>query len=110
VPAVTIESPVRTALAFGTRLSIRSPGLPGVDSMLPGSLDFASSAETPKSWSVSSITTAELRDTLSTLPHEALAVEDRVVDLDAVARALVDLDPRGERRRRAGESCASTGS
>src|SRR3712207_2204953 len=66
VPAVTIRSPVRTILPRGTRSNRRSP--PTAGATVPGSRDFAVTAETPKSWSVSSVTTALPEDTDFTRP------------------------------------------
>ena len=69
---MTILSPLRTSLASGTRSSSRSPGEPATGRIEPGWLAWAASAETPKSASESSITTALPSETVLTLPTRPL--------------------------------------
>ena len=65
---MTIFSPFLTSLPCGTSSSSRSPGAPTAGSIEPGSPERAALAETPNSWSVSSITIALPSETDLTLP------------------------------------------
>ena len=94
-------SPVRTSFASGTRSNSRSPGEPATGRIGPGWSACAASAETPKSVSESSITTALPSETVLTLPTRPLPLMTGWLTCDAVARALVDLDRRVPGRVRA---------
>ena len=94
-------SPLRTCLASGTRSSSRSPGEPATGRIEPGWSACAASAETPKSESESSITTALPSETVLTLPTRPLPLITGWLTAHAVARALVDLHRRVPGRVRA---------
>ena len=95
VPAVTIRSPSLTSLPRGDELEQQVAGRAdrGVERRR-ARRSAAALAETPNSWSVSSITIALPSETRLDLADQALAVDHGLVGAHAVARALVDLHGR----------------
>ena len=101
VPAVTMRSPSRTFLACGTRSKSSSLREPVIGSAMPGWSALSARAETPKSASESSMTTALPSDTVLTLPTRPLSLitgwSARTPSLEPLLISIVEYQVEYER-------------